>query len=195
MIEEKRYAKKYLSNTQEYMTPQPLYQLILDFMCIDEFTSDIACSNMNIPAKYYYTKDGKFSKSDFFFKLSDDTGLNGNFGEGVHFCNPPFRETRHFLKTIASEIKKEPKSKFWCILPVDRFETKYYWDYILKNPNCFFVPLQKQGFLVPSNPLDKPVPSVKVMYAYFGTDAQETAESFHEIYGEYPVVYNKLYLN
>jgi hypothetical protein len=185
--------KDYTSASSNYMTPIDLYQPILDFMGIDKFDTDIACSNMNIPAKKYRTPDGEFLENDFFFKVSDKTGLDGDFGAGVHFMNPPFDLARHFLKVINEELKKEPSSRFWCILPSDRFETKYYREYIVNNPNCFIMFLPKAGFLIPGTPLDKPKPSVKVMYCYFGTDAETTARSFQEVYGQMgAVVYNKL---
>ena len=186
-------TRNYKSTTQDYMTPPDLYQPLLDFMGIDKFDTDIACSNMNIPAKKYRTPEGEFSSDDFFFKISDKTGLSGDFGAGIHFMNPPFKLARDFIKVACSECLKEPASRFWCILPADRFETIYYREYIVNNPNCFYVFLPKAGFLVPNSPLDKPVPSVKVMYCYFGQDAEKTAESFKEIYGEtWGVIYNKL---
>lgn len=185
-------TRDYTSTSQDYMTPPELYQPLLDFMGLDKFTSDLACSNMNIPAEKYYTPDGLFSSEDFFFKISGQTGLDGNFGAGVHFLNPPFRETNAFLKVVTDEVSKNPDSRIWCILPSDRFETKYYNKFIVKNPNCFWVFLPKAGFLVPQQPLEKPKPSVKVMYCYFGKDAATTAKSFAELYGDkWGVVYNQ----
>lgn len=185
--------RKYDSSSQVYYTPLDLFQPLLDFMGIDEFDTDIAADNMNIPAKKYRTLNGEFSKEDFFFKLSDRDGLAGDFGPGIHFCNPPFRYCREFLKVICEDVKKEPNARFWCILPSDRFATKYFHEYILGNKNCFWVALPKAGFLIPERPLDKPVPSVYVMYCYFGQDALETAKSFQELYGESrAVVYNAL---
>lgn len=185
--------RKYDSSSQVYMTPPELYTPLLDFMGIDEFDTDIACSNMNIPAKKYRTPEGEFSKNDFFFKLSNKDGLAGDFGPGIHFCNPPFRECKKFLKVICDEVKKEPNARFWCIVPADRFETEYYKEYILRNKNCFWVALPKAGFLVPERPLDKPIPSVKVAYIYFGQDAYATAKAFQELYGDTrAVVYNAL---
>ena len=61
--------RNYNSTTQDYMTPPDLYQPLLDFMGIDKFDTDIACSNMNIPAKKYRTPEGEFSSDDFFFKI------------------------------------------------------------------------------------------------------------------------------
>lgn len=186
-------TRDYSANTQDYMTPIAMYQPLLDFMGLTEFDTDIASSNMNVPAKKYRTPNGEFGKGDFFFKLSDLTGLDGQFGAGVHFCNPPFRITKDFLKVMVEASLKEPSSRFWCILPADRFETKYYKKYILDNPNCFYAFLPKAGFLIPDSPLAKPIPSVKVMYCYFGQDAEVTAKSFKEIYGEHwGVVYNSL---
>ena len=188
-------TRTYTAQSQDYMSPKELYLPLLDFMGLDKFKTDIACSNMNIPAELYRTPEGEFSAEAFnsMFKLSNRTGLDGGFGEGVHFCNPPFREARHFIKVAVGELAKEPNSRFWFILPSDRMETKYYRDYILKNPNCFIVFLPKAGFLVPNKPLDKPIASVKVMYVYFGKDAKETAQAFNEIYGEHwAVVYNEL---
>lgn len=193
MVVENKYEKRYLSISQDYMTPPELYTPPLDFMGIEEFDTDIACSNMNIPAKKYRTPEGEFSKDDFVFKLSDKDGLAGDFGAGVHFCNPPFRYCKDFLKVISKEVTKEPNARFWCILPSDRFETKYFQEYILNNKNCFWVALPKAGFLIPGSPLDKPVPSVKVLYAYFGQDAHVTAKAFQELYGDTrTVVYNSL---
>lgn len=186
-------TRSYDSQSSAYMTPPELYQPLLDFMGIDKFTSDLACSNMNIPAEKYYTPQGLFSPDDFFFKLSETTGLDGDYGSGVHFLNPPFRETQAFLKVVFDETNKNPDCRVWCILPADRFETKYYNKYITHNPNCFFAFLPKAGFILPQAPLEKPIPSVKVMYCYFGQDAEKTAESFHELYGEtWGVIYNKL---
>lgn len=185
----------YSAKSQDYFTPKELYQPLLDFMGLEKFKTDIACSNNNIPAEYYCTIDGRYESGAFdpMFRLSNDDGLKGKFGSGVHFCNPPFREARHFIKVAIDEIEKEPNSRFWFILPSDRMETKYYKEYIIKNPNCFMVFLPKAGFLVPNRPLDNPVASVKVMYVYFGTDAKETAQAFNELYGDYwAVIYNGL---
>lgn len=184
--------RNYDSQSSAYMTPPDLYQPLLDFMGIDKFTADLASSNMNVPAEKYYTPDGLFSSDDFFFKLSENTGLDGDYGDGIHFLNPPFRETKAFLKKVVDETNKNSECRVWSILPADRFETNYYKDFIVKNPNCFWVFLPKAGFLVPSAPLEKPVPSVKVMYCYFGQDAEKIAESFNELYGDkWAVVYNK----
>lgn len=185
----------YGSSSQSYMTPPSLYTPLLDFMGLDKFKTDIACDNTNIPADFYRTPEGEFSADAFdpMFKISDRTGLSGHFPTGVHFCNPPFREARHFIKVAVDELKINPESRFWFILPSDRMETKYYKEYILDNPDCFMVFLPKAGFIVPGSPLEKPVASVKVMYVYFGKDAKETAQSFKEIYGEHwAVVYNGL---
>ena len=182
--------KDYSSESQRYMTPVEMYQPILDFMGIDEFDSDVACENMNIPAKKYFTEDGLYAKNDFFFKLASVDGLTGEWGNGVHFCNPPWKLSRHFVKKIYQEVTANKNSRVWAILPMDRFETAFYQKFIAKNKNCFCVLLPKAGFLIPEAPLDTPKPSGKAMYVYFGQDAKETAASWNEVMDVGVVFYN-----
>lgn len=182
--------KDYTSRSQRYMTPKDMYQPILDFMGMDEFDSDVACENMNIPAKKYFTEDGVYNKNDFFFKIADVDGLSGEWGDGVHFCNPPWDKCRHFVKKIYDEVTANKNARVWAILPMDRFETAFYRKYIAKNKNCFCVMLPKAGFLTVEEPTATPVPSVKAMYVYFGQDAKETAASWNEVMDIGVVYYN-----
>lgn len=188
-------TRNYISNSQRYMTPQNLYQPILNFMGISEFDVDVACENKNIPAKYYLTKEGAYSKDDFFFKLSTGDGLSSRWADygKVMFMNCPWDMCKLFVPKAKKEVEDNPDICVWAVLPSSRPETKYIRENIIMNPNCFITYLPLQGFLIPEKPLEAPVPSVKAMLVYFGKDAEETSKSWLELNTlSKAVVYNSL---
>ena len=188
-------TRNYVSSSQRYMTPPSLYQPILDFMGIDEFDLDVACENKNIPAKMYYTKEGLYTKDNFFFQVSPHDGLSGSWSDYVKiiFMNCPWDLSRKFIHKAVQEVNANPDMCVWAILPSSRPECIYMRENILMNPNCFITYLPLQGFLVPEKPLEAPVPSVKAMVVYFGQDAWETAKSWQEMNSlSKDVVYNAM---
>lgn len=167
--------KDYSAGSQRYMTPETIYQPLLDFEGVEKFDMDVACENKNIPAKKYYTESGLYAE-DFFFQESPENGLTGAW-EGLCFMNCPWDKCKQFLPKALAEAEKGVR--IWAVLPADRWETNYFQESILRNPNCFaFFMSQKQGFLVPESPIEKPKPSVKVVLVYFGKDAKDKWAEF-----------------
>lgn len=106
----------FTSNTPEWETPQDLFdELNKEF----SFTLDVCATKENAKCKTYLTKE--------------DDGLSKNWpavsGGGWRWCNPPYgREIKHWVEK-ASKARKTV-----CLLPA-RTDTKYFHDYIYKQPN------------------------------------------------------------
>ena len=145
--------KAYDSERQDYKTPPEIYEKLLRMAEIDKFDIDVCCSEKNIPAKRHFL--------DLFYD-----GLTEKW-QGFCFLNPPFKYTQKWVKKAVESVDKNDAVVF-AVIPADRMETKYYQDYILKNPNCVFCFLpNKIGFIIPGHETEKPKPSQKIMIAIF----------------------------
>lgn len=159
--------KDYDSIWDDYKTPPEIYEKILKYAGLKQFDLDVCCSEHNIPAKNY---------CDSFF-------VNGLQAEwlGKCFLNPPFRETIKWVRKAVESVNKYGfATEVFAILPGDRFETKFYQECILQNPNCVFAFLQgKQGFIIPGRENEPIIPSQKIIIAIFTKKAAEWAYSWN----------------
>ena len=143
--EQQRYGDnevKYKSLRDDYKTPPEIYNKILEVFGSRYFDIDVACTDRNIPAGRYFTKE-----------------INGltQFWEGLCFCNPPWKLTRNFIKHAVKQ-----KSAITCfVVASDRFYVDYMQEYVINNPCAVFLILpKKQGFIIPGEEDKPPVPSV-----------------------------------
>lgn len=159
--------KDYDSIRDDYKTPPEIYERLLKYAQIEKFDLDVCCSEHNIPAKAY---------NDVFFV----DGLQTEW-IGKCFLNPPFKETIKWVRKAVEMVKKYKfDTEVFCVLPGDRFETKFYQECILLNPDCLFAFLPfKQGFIIPGQE-DEPIkPSQKIIIAIFTKRAAEWAYSWN----------------
>ena len=155
--------KDYNSQRDDYKTPPEIYKKLLAYMGMDEFDLDVCCSEHNIPAKSY---------NDIFFVDGLQTEWVGNC-----FLNPPFRETIKWVKKAVESVNKYgDNTTVFAVLPGDRFETKFYQECILNNPDCAFAFLPgKQGFIIPGQESEPIKPSQKIIIAIFSKNARKIA--------------------
>jgi hypothetical protein len=181
----------YKSKSQEYQTPKEIYKPILDFYkSKTRFYMDVCCTDLNIPASYYYKKDGLYSWKGL--KVKDGDGLNSHW-QADCFMNPPWNETGKWLKKAFFEVK-ERDCEVWSVLPGDRLNTGYSERYVgfqkllNENDNWFIVTLAgKFNFY---NPEVSPEVNQKnaengglntpVFVLYIGKNAAEYAKRWHE---------------
>lgn len=159
--------KDYDSLRDDYKTPPEIYERILKYAGIKEFDLDVCCSEPNIPAK----------------KHNDSFYVDGLLTEWVGKCflNPPFNQTIKWVKKAVESVSKyKYGTEVFCVLPADRFETKFYQDCIVKNPDCLFAFLQgKQGFIIPGQESEPIKPSQKIAIVIFTKRAAEWAYSWN----------------
>lgn len=163
--------KDYDSIRDDYKTPPDIYLPILNIAGIKKFDLDVCCSEHNIPAKNY---------NDSFFV----DGLKTEW-VGDCFLNPPFKDTVKWVKKAAESVQKYKfATNVFAVLPADRFETKFYQENIVKNPDCLFAFLpKKQGFIIPGQENEVIKPSQKIAIVIFTKRAAEYAYSWN--YYEY----------
>lgn len=114
-----KYNYEYTENN--YKTPPILYKKALEKFNINKFTCDVCCTDENIPA----TKYCKHNETD---------GLKAEWAWHNWFfcwCNPPFNETKKWVKKAYEESKKGINI---AMLILVRTETEYFHKYILQNP-------------------------------------------------------------
>lgn len=157
--------KNYDSTRDDYKTPVSIYQQILDFVGAKRFYLDVCCSDRNIPAFHYYTKNGMFHNST-------DNGLLHEW-DGLCFMNPPFKTCPKWVKKAVESVEKN-SCEVWAVLPTNRCEALYYQDNIFNSNHCVFgfLPL-KQGFIIPGQEHIPPIPSQGIMIACFSKRASE----------------------
>ena len=129
-----KYNYQYIEN--DYKTPPELYNMALARFKIKKFDLDACCSDFNIPAHGYYTRDGLYTLG---YKITNNDGLTGSWFY-FNWCNPPFNECKKWIEKAYNENAKG--CNIAMLLPV-RTETKYWHDYILHNPNVEIVWLRK----------------------------------------------------
>lgn len=154
MSEKQRYSNDshYKSIRDDYKTPPIIYNKILKIFNRNEFDIDVACSEKNIPAKLHFTKN--------------ENGLLQSW-DGFCFCNPPWKKTRAFIKKAV----KEQTAITAFVISSDRFYTDYMQEFVLNNSNAVYLVLpQKQGFIIPGQENEKPIPSVGVAIVIIATD-------------------------
>lgn len=147
MEEKTRYANeiKYKSLRDDYKTPPEIYEKILQVFGYKTFDLDVACTEHNVPAKNYFTKE--------------EDGLKQKWG-GICFCNPPWRFTNKFIKKAVQEAK-ELNALTCFVISSDRFYTGFMQDYVVNNQNAVFLVMkQKQGYIIPGEEDKPPIPSV-----------------------------------
>lgn len=146
----------------DYLTPAWIEQAIRKFSGREFFDMDVCCSEMNIPAKMN-------------LDLTFVDGLQA-FWYGLCWMNPPYDELGKWIKKAYEESQKG--AEVWCVFP-NRTETAYFHRYILTNPNCFRVILQKNkdlGFLHPETKEFVGQYKNPLCICYFGKNAKEYAQ-------------------
>lgn len=159
--------KDYDSIRDDYKTPPEIYETLLKFAGLSEFDIDVCCSEHNIPSKSY---------NDSFFVDGLQTEWIGNC-----FLNPPFNQA---VKWVRKAVEQVTKHKFnttvYAVLPGDRFETKFYQENIVLNPDCLFAFLPgKQGFIIPGQENEPTKPSQKIAIVIFTKGAADIAYSWN----------------
>lgn len=159
--------KAYDSVREDYKTPQWIIDKLLDIAQVKTFDMDTCCSECNIPAIFYAMNS-----------LYDGLAIDWR---GKCFLNPPFKQTRFWLRKAYAEFQKDRKStEVYMVLPADRLETNYYQELIIKNPDCLFAFLPgKVGFVIPGYENETPKPSQKIMIAIFSMHALEIQYSWN----------------
>ena len=159
--------KDYDSIRDDYKTPPEIYESLLKYAELTEFDLDVCCSEHNIPAKNY---------NDSFFV----DGLQTEW-VGKCFLNPPFKYTIKWVSKAVESVKKYKFStEVFAVLPADRFETKFYQENIVCNPDCLFAFLpKKQGFIIPGRENEPIIPSQKIAIVIFTKRAAEWAYSWN----------------
>lgn len=166
--ENSRYKDEshYKALRDDYKTPECIYGPILRYFERDKFDIDVCCSDRNIPARHYYTKDGIFHNST-------DNGLIRPW-RGFVFCNPVWKYTIKWIKKGVTELALNPDLIVTYVLSADKMYIGYVQDHILNNPDAvWFVLRGKQGFIIPGQEDEPPVPSVGTMVAILSKRAGE----------------------
>lgn len=170
--------RSYDSIRDDYKTTAAIYKPILNFLNLNEFDLDVCCSDQNVPAKVYIMKDKAFNSVTGNYLEDCGNGLKIKWW-GKCFKNCPFPECRQWMKKAVHEVETN-NCEVWAVLPADRFETKYYQEYILHNKYCCFGFLNgKQGFIIPGKENIPPVPSQKIVIACFSKRAAEIKYSWN----------------
>lgn len=150
-------ADHYKALRDDYKTPPHIYEPILKYFKMNKFDIDVCCTDKNIPAEKYYTKE--------------DDGLAQKW-KGLCFCNPPWNKSIKFVKKAIQEIKENPDLRVIFVLSSDKMYINYVQDYFLTNPECVFLILRgKQGFIIPGQEEEPLKPSVGTMIAILAKDA------------------------
>ncbi len=156
--EHQRYADneaKYKSLRDDYKTPPEIYKPILEIFGASKFDLDVACTEHNIPARFYFTKESDGLLHDWF---------------GLCFCNPPWKKTIKFIKHAA----KQHNATICFVIASDRFYVDYMQEFVINNPCAVFLILpKKQGFIIPSQKNKTPVPSVGTSIVIICESVQE----------------------
>jgi len=151
-------SSKYESIREDYMTPPALYKPLLELFGRTEFDIDVCCTKENIPANIRYTKN--------------ENGLLQPWS-GLSFCNPPWKKTPAWIKK-GFEESKDPNNEICFVIPSGRFETEYMQSCIINNPNALWLIVPgKQGFIIPGQEDEPPVPSVGSAIAIMSHRAKE----------------------
>ena len=115
---------KLQSTRADYMTPNDLIQSILYKEGVEKFDLDVCCHEENIPANEYYKAVVDERTGKVISIINDGLKLDW---KKLNWCNPPFNESRKWLKKALQE--QEKGNSTWLIIPF-RPETQY-WDYVL----------------------------------------------------------------
>ena len=158
--------KTYDSLRGDYKTPPQIYKPLLLLAEVQKFDLDVCCSDENIPAEKY----------NYIFYVD---GLKTDWS-GKCFMNPPFFCTEKWVKKAVKEVKRNITTEVYCVLPADRFETKFYQENIIRNSHCMFAFLPgKQGFIVPGREKEPLKPSQKIAIVVFSRHAKQLAHNWN----------------
>lgn len=167
----------FTSEKQGYMTPAVIYNSILKLIGLEKFDMDVCCSEFNIPARYYCMKQGTFHFTDR-LHVVEGNGLNTDW-QKVCWMNPEFKYAEKWVKKAVQEVEKN-NCEVWVIIPAWT-ETKYWRDYIFKNPNCFVVFLRKgTKFIEPESKKEMGVFKNGLAIVYFGNNAETYFKKWNE---------------
>ena len=164
-------ASHYQSLRDDYKTPPAIYEPLLKYFKRDKFDIDVCCTDENIPAAKYYTKE--------------ENGLIQPW-HGLCFCNPPWNKSIKFVKKALEEIEKDRSTEVIFVLSSDKMYINYVQDSFLNNPDCVFLVLRgKQGFIIPGQEHEPLKPSVGTMIAILSKRAAEIQSNlnFYNFYG------------
>ena len=163
--ERQRYASndvRYNSLRADYKTPPEIYNKILEIFNREYFDFDVACTEHNIPANTYFTKQENGLEQSWF---------------GVCFCNPPWNKTKNFME----HAMNQPDAYTCFVVASDRFYVDYMQKCVINNPRAVFLVLpKKQGFIIPGEEDKVPVPSVGTSVIII-CPTSEDAESVKDI--------------
>jgi site-specific DNA-methyltransferase (adenine-specific) len=165
----------YSSADQTWCTPPDLIQKLLAFEEMDHFHLDAACSDFNVPATFYYRKDGLHSRK---MQINDKCGLTGDweltapFDSSLVWLNPPYgKALQLFIKKAYEESLKG--CRVWALIPA-RTETVYQHDYGLTQAGFTVFLKGRLHFLQDGE--DKGAAPFPTMLLYYGDDWKEKAE-------------------
>ena len=132
----------YTSNTDNWATPQWLFDLLNDEF---EFTLDPCASSDNAKCAKYFTKE--------------DNGLIQDWTGYRVFCNPPYgKAIAHWVKKCAEEAEK---GTLVVMLIPARTDTSYFHDFIYNKAEIRFI----RGRLHFNNSVNTaPFPSMIVIF-------------------------------
>lgn len=111
----------FLSNTNEWETPQELFDKLNDEF---KFTLDPCSTQYNHKCDKYYT--------------IEDDGLSKDWGGQRVFCNPPYgKEIYKWVEKCYHESTKE--NTLVCLLIPSRTDTRYFHDFISQRCEIRFI--------------------------------------------------------
>ena len=165
----------------DYLTPESIYRPILRFIGVESFWIDVCCSDYNIPSFLYITSRCFYhvDREGYVYPQFNESGpVDGSTYDWHGHCwmNPPYDQLGKWIKKAYEESQNS--AEVWCIFP-NRTETAYFHKYILNNPNCFRVILQKNkdlGFLHPETKEFMGQYKNPLCICYFGKNAKEYAK-------------------
>jgi hypothetical protein len=164
------HENTYKSEAQDWKTDPAIIDKILNFIGLKEFTMDVCCTEINVPAEYHCMLNSAPWGMCLFGDLKD--GLKQKW-EGTCWMNPPYgSDLKKFIEKAAKESKN---CEVWTILPC-RTETKYYQELILQTAGFVVFLEGKPCFIKDNMPLDRA--PFAVMIAYFGKNTKKYIEKW-----------------
>lgn len=112
-------SSMYTSNTDEWATPQELFDQLNNEFCFD---LDPCSTDENCKCEKHYTKD--------------EDGLIQDWSGRRVFCNPPFSDMRKWVEKCYREGCKD--NTLVVMLMPARTDTKYFHDFVLNRSEIRF---------------------------------------------------------
>jgi hypothetical protein len=131
-------SEAYLSKDHDYWTPDYIWQAILDFEGVDQFTCDPCASlyGLNLPAPVHYTIHDNGLLQEWCPTESQQEAPSREVPYCV-FVNPPFgNQLRAYVKKALAVVLYS-NCVVWLLLPTNRMETRYYHDLLQKCDFAF----------------------------------------------------------